>query len=169
MTKLNVSTINLFACNLILCVGLLAGAYFFEYVMNLEPCILCLAQRWMLFAIAFYSILALIHRPAQFGTRVYALLMLIPSTLGLYLAGRQVWLQQLPPDNVPACSPSLEYMLAHFSYSKIVNNILHAAGDCAKDDWRLLGLTLAGWMLVFFTIFCLTQIYVLLRGRAGAQ
>src|SRR5690606_11897415 len=80
---------------------------------------------------------------------------------GAALAGRQVWLQHLPEDQVPACGPGLEYMLEAFPLSDVLLMMVRGTGDCAKVDWTFLGLSIAGWTLVWFlgfAVFALFQI-----------
>ena len=66
------------------------------------------------------------------------------------VAGRHVWLQSLPPDQVPACGPSLEYMLDAFPLGKTLKMVFTGSGECAEVDWTFLGLAMPAWSLIFF-------------------
>lgn len=132
------------------CVGLLAYAYFLQYVQGLEPCPLCIFQRVAFIALAIIFLLAALHHPKAWGGKVYGLLLLLSGAAGAGLAGRQVWLQGLPPDEVPECGPALDYMLEVFPLGEVIRTVLQGSGDCAEIDWTFLGLSIAGWTLIIF-------------------
>ena len=74
-----------------------------------------------------------------------------PAT-GAGLAARHVWLQSLPADQVPACGPGLSYMLEQFPLMRLLEKVLTGSGECAEAGWRFLGLTIAGWSLLWFVL-----------------
>ncbi len=141
--------------------GLLAVAFYMEYVMGLEPCPLCWLQRFAFMAIAGVGLLALLHNPGGIGGRIYGALLAVSAGIGLGLAGRQLWLQSLPADQVPACGPSVEYMLEVFPLFDVLAVALRGTGDCAEVAWRFLGLSIPGWTAVFFTIVLLAGLAIL--------
>jgi len=137
-------------------VFLMATALFFQHVMGLEPCILCIAQRVVVIAIGLIALIAAIHNPGFTGIRVYGGAVLVCALGGMGIAGRQVWLQSLPPDQVPACGPSLEYLLEVFPLQEVLAKVFLGDGDCAKVLWTLFGISIPGWTLIAF--FCLALI-----------
>jgi len=72
------------------------------------------------------------------------------AIVGAGIAARHVWLQHLPPDQVPECGPGLNYMLQSFPFSKALSMVLKGSGECAKVGWRFLGLSIPQWTLLFF-------------------
>ena len=82
---------------------------------------------------------------------------------GAGTAGRQVWLQHLPPDQVPKCGPDLYYMIDHFPLGKVVANLFRGSGQCAEVTWRLLGLSIAEWSLMCFVSFGVLALVTLFR------
>ncbi len=142
-------------------VGLLAVAFYMEHVMGLEPCPLCWLQRFAFMAVAAVSLLAVLHNPAGWGGRVYGLLMAVFAGAGLGLAGRQLWLQSLPEDQVPACGPSVDYLLEVLPLFEVLSTALQGTGDCAKVLWRFLGLSIAGWTAIFFALILVLGIAIL--------
>ena len=47
-----------------------------------------------------------------------------------------------------ACGASLDFMLKVFSLSDVLVKVLSGSGECAKVDWRLLGLAMPAWVLI---------------------
>ncbi len=136
----------------LLCAGLLGVAFYMEHVMGLEPCPLCWLQRFGFMAAGLVSLLAALHGPQGFGVRVYGLFLVLSAGAGLGVAGRQLWLQSLPADQVPACGPSVDYMLDVLPWMEVLTTALKGTGDCAEVTWRFLGLSIPGWTAVFFTL-----------------
>jgi len=139
-----------FGVGAIVCIGLLGFAYYLQYVQGLEPCPLCMVQRGFFYAVMALFILAAIHGPRNWGARVYAALIGVFALGGAAAAARQVWLQHLPPDKVPQCGPDLFFMLENFPLARTWEKLLYGTGECAKVDWTFLGLSIAGWSLVWF-------------------
>jgi len=79
-------------------------------------------------------------------------LALIPALIGLGIAGRHVWLQYLPPEQVPACGPDLAYMMEAFPLGTMLRQVLTGSGECAAVTWRLLGLSMPEWSLLWFAL-----------------
>ena len=130
------------------CAGLLGTALYMEYQSGLVPCALCLAQRGAFVVIGIASLLYLL--PAYRLKIWFAGLAGLGSVLGIWLAGRQVWLQSLPPDQVPACGPDIYFMLERFPFSETLQTLLMGSGSCAEVQWTFLGLSIPGWTLLWF-------------------
>ncbi|MDY6828992.1 MAG: disulfide bond formation protein B [Pseudomonadota bacterium] len=135
---------------LALCAALLAGAYLLEYGFGLEPCSLCILQRIALFGCALFAAVPLVLNPARPLRRACAAGVLVCADVGALLAFRQLWLQQLPPEQVPACMPSLDYLVEVMPLMDALMLALRGDGNCAEVAWRFLGLTLPGWAAVGF-------------------
>jgi disulfide bond formation protein DsbB len=134
------------------CAGLLGFAYYLQYFEGEEPCPLCLLQRGAFVLLGAVFLAAALHGPARLGAVIYAVLATLFATAGAALAARQVWLQHLPPHRVPECGPGLEYMLKKFPLSQAIGKILAGTGECAEVGWKFLGLSIAGWSLVWFVL-----------------
>lgn len=137
---------------LAICLGLLAYGYYLQYVQGLEPCPLCMVQRVVFMALAVVFLVAALHNPMGWGSRVYGGLLLLLGAAGAAVAGRQVWLQGLPPEQVPECGPPLDYMLDVLPLTAVINTVLSGSGECAEVDWSFLGLSIAGWALPMFVL-----------------
>lgn len=134
----------------IVCVGMMAFALFAQYVWHMEPCPLCIFQRVALIGLGVVFLLAGLHVPGRIGRRVYAVLLSLAALAGVGVAGRHVWLQNLPKDQVPACGPGLDFMIDTFPVLEVLNMVLSGSGECAEVSWRFLGLTMPSWLLVCF-------------------
>jgi len=122
------------------------GAYYFEYVMGLPPCPLCLEQR-----IAFYISIPLAIVVAVAASRgaprgvvtaglgVIALAMLFNSGLALFHAGVE-WKWWPGP---PECSGPLTDLSAGGDLLSSLTNLTLVR--CDEAAWRFLGLSLAGY------------------------
>jgi disulfide bond formation protein DsbB len=127
------------------CIGLLAFAYYLQYVKGLEPCPLCMVQRGFFYAVLALFVLAAIHGPRGRGVWIYAALIALFALGGAAAASRQLWLQHLPPDKVPQCGPDLFFMLENFPLARTLEKLFYGTGECAAVDWKFLGLSIAGW------------------------
>lgn len=137
---------------------------YFQYYLQLEPCPMCIMQRVAVMSIAAVLLVATLHNPVGWGIRVYGALVTLLAGAGAAIAGRHVWLQSLPPDQVPECGPGLDYILEVFPLSEAVQMVLRGSGECAEVLWRFLGLSIPGWTLVAFSGFILYGLFIVIRG-----
>jgi disulfide bond formation protein DsbB len=79
---------------------------------------------------------------------VYAGLLLLAALATVGVAARQLYIQSLPPGSVPACGASLDFMLKVFPLTDVLVKVLTGSGECAKVEWRLLGLAMPAWVLI---------------------
>lgn len=122
-------------------------ALYTQYVDGLSPCPLCMTQRVFYVLTAVVALIAAVHNRS---VRIYAIVCALSALAGAAIAARQVWLQHLPPNEVPACGPSLEYMLQTLPFGAVLVHMLKGDGNCAVVDWRLWGLSMAEWSLLCF-------------------
>lgn len=150
---------------LLACLVAMGFALYLQHVVGLEPCPLCIMQRIAVFAAMGVLVIAILHNPRAVGQRVYALSGLLAALFGLGVAGRHVWLQHLPADQVPACGPGLEYMLDVFPLKDALSMVLRGSGECATVDWTFLGFSLAELTLLVFVGLVTLFLFQLLRQR----
>lgn len=148
----------------LLSVVVMAVVLFFQHGMGMEPCPLCVLQRICLISAGVVALLAMIHNPTAWGRRIYAVLAMIPTAAGIAIAGRHVWLQNLPEDQVPECGPGYDFIMEAFPFLDAMKIIFRGSGECAETDWQFLGLSMPGWALVIFAGMLLVQLYLLIRG-----
>ena len=145
------------------CAMLIGTALYFQYIVELEPCPLCIFQRICVIAMGAAFLVAALHNPTSWGRRIYALVLLVVAAIGAGIAARHVWLQNLPPDQVPECGPDLEFMMNRFPFWDVLGKVLKGSGECAEVLWTFLGLSIPGWTLIMFSVFLLFSLSLLFR------
>ena len=143
------------------CALLLGFGYYLQYVKGLDPCPLCLVQRGFFYGVMATFIVAAIHGR---GAMVYGSIAALFAGGGLATAGRQVWLQHLPPERVPACGPDLYFMLDNFPLTRVFSTLIQGTGECAVVDWTFLGLSIAEWSALWFVALAVYAIWLAVRG-----
>ena len=152
-----------YAIILISVIGLMGYGLYTQYYQGLEPCPLCMTQRFFYCLIGAFALLGLIHNPQAIGNKIYGGMMAISAVGGITTAGRQVWMQHLPPEQVPACGPSLEYMLEAFPFADTVKMLFMGDGNCAEVIWSFLGFSMGEWSLLCFIGFFIVSSWHILR------
>jgi len=112
------------------------------------------------------ALIAAIHNPGKIGAKVYGVMLLVVAAMGAALSTRQLWLQGLPADEIPACGPGLSYIVENMEYfpmQEVLTMMLSGTGDCAEVQWVFLGLSIPGWTLVVFISIGLLGLFQLLR------
>jgi disulfide bond formation protein DsbB len=142
---------------------LLFTALVMEHAFAMEPCPLCLMQRVWFFLAGAFAFVSLLHNP-RWG--IYPLCTMLAAFVGGGFSIRQLYLQSLPADQVPACGPDMAYMLEAFPLSEVIIAMTRGTGDCAEVAWRFLGLSIPGWALLSFAAII---VVAALQLRAGAR
>jgi disulfide bond formation protein DsbB len=149
----------------LLTVAMMGTAFFFQYVLYLDPCPLCSAQRGVVIVMGIIFLIAFLQGPKTWGKNIYGLLLTLASLTGLLIAGRHTWLQHLPPDKVPECGPGLDYWMDHLPAVEIIQNIFKGSGECAQVVWTFLGFSIPEWSIVAFLFFLFFSVKLLIKGR----
>ncbi len=121
------------------CVITIGIVLYMEHVMLLSPCGLCITQRVFVILCGLTCLASAIHNPGPQGQKLYAFAGASMCIFGSYFAGRQIWLQHLPEDQVPACGPGLTYIYENFPFMETLNFLLKGDGNCAEVQFRLFG------------------------------
>ncbi|KMN30145.1 MULTISPECIES: disulfide bond formation protein B [unclassified Chromobacterium] len=132
------------------CAGAMGFALFAQYQLGLEPCPLCIFQRIGVIAAGVIALLAALLNPGRGGAKVWGGLTLLAALAGISVSLRQLWLQQLPADQVPACGPGLEFLMESSPLMEVISKVLKGSGECATVDWTFLGMAMPFWVAVFF-------------------
>lgn len=147
----------------IACAGLMAYALYAQEVLGLQPCPLCITQRIFVILVGAIALIVMAHDPSGIMRRVYAGLGMVAGLVGAIVAGRHVYIQNLPPDQVPSCGPGLEYMFNTFPFTEAVAVLFRGDGNCAVVDWSFLGLSMPAWVLVAFAGLLFVNAWQLIR------
>jgi len=135
------------------CALLIGYAVFLQFSAHLEPCPLCIFQRVAFAALGLVFLLAGIHAPrGAGGRRAWGVLALLAAAGGIGVAGRHVWLQHLPADQVPMCGPGLDFLTEAMPLTSVIRTVLTGSGECATVDWTFLGLSMPEWSLLWFVL-----------------
>ncbi|WP_444996556.1 disulfide bond formation protein B [Aliikangiella sp. IMCC44359] len=136
------------------CYQLLVTAYYFQFVENMDPCPLCIFQRIGVLCVGIWFLLRGIHNPrVGSGWNLgYSILGLISAILGGIVSARHLYLQNLPEGEVPACGPALDYLVDMLPISEVISTVLAGDGECAKISWEMMGISMPGWVLIFFVV-----------------
>ncbi len=144
----------------VICLSLLGFGLYLEHYKGIEPCPLCAFQRMCYIAITFIALVSAIHNPQKWMRFIYSSLTLTGSIIGVGIAGRQVWLQHLPADQVPSCGPGLDYMMEVFPFMEAMKMIISGSGECAEVHWTFLSLSIAEWSLICFSLIIISTILI---------
>lgn len=148
----------------LVCAAALAFAILYlQGTLGLEPCPLCMIDRLLIITIGLVFLSAALHNPSRAGQRIYAGVNLVFIILATGVAGRHVWLQHLPEDQVPACGADLSYMLENFPLQETLSQVLQGSGECAEIQWTFLGLSIPEQTLILFTVLGTLVLIQLLR------
>lgn len=151
-----------FAALAFICASFLGYALYLQNVEFQDPCPLCLVQRGFYLILMAAGIAAALHGNAF---KVYGWVAALAALGGIGAAGRQVWLQHLPKDQVPLCGPDLYYMIDNFPLAKMLGLLFKGSGQCAEVTWRFLGFSIAEWSLLWFCLILAAALAFALRGR----
>ncbi|MDR1075476.1 MAG: disulfide bond formation protein B [Xanthomonadaceae bacterium] len=158
-----------FLAAFLLCVAVLLVSLHVQFGAGVEPCSMCTLQRGAFMLLCPPLLIGALHAPrGRLGRGIYSGIVTLICASGGAVAARQVWLQSLPPEKVPACGPDLAYMLKAWPLTQMLKQVLSGSGDCAEIDWSLFGLSMAVWALMLFiafTLWCNVAAYV--KNRAS--
>jgi disulfide bond formation protein DsbB len=95
-----------------------------------------------------FLLAALVNPRGSLGARIWGALIALATLAPIGVASRHIWVQAQPEGTVPSCGATLDYMLEVFPLLRVVRQVLSGGGECAKIDWRFLGLTMPMWVLI---------------------
>ncbi len=152
----------LFLAVFLACAGLMGFGIVLQQAVGLEPCPMCIMQRYAFILCGLVALAATLHNPGLVGRRVYAALLGLLALGGGAIAVRQSWIQHFPP-KVADCGPDLEFMLESFPLTQALPMVFRGTGDCSKVDWTFIGLSIAEWAIVCFAAMIVVSAYLMLR------
>lgn len=136
--------------------GLLAFGLYLQHVVGLDPCPMCIVQRYALLLIAVLAGLAA-ATPRRGLQRIYSVLIVLLAGFGAFVAARQSWLQWYPPE-VVSCSRDLYGMIETFPLQRVIPMVFKGSGDCTAVDWTFLGGSIANWSFMCFVLIALIML-----------
>ena len=147
-------------------IAMLAYGLYLQHVVGLEPCPMCIVQRYALVLVAVAAGIAASARAR--GVHIAgAVLLALSAGFGAFVAARQSWLQWYPPE-VASCGRDFYGMIETFPLQRAIPMIFKGGGDCSKIDWTFLGASIANWSFLCFVAIVLTALWLLVRS-SGAR
>lgn len=144
------------------CIALLAFGLYLQHAVGLEPCPMCIVQRYLFILVALAAGIGA-ALPAS-ATRWVGGLMALLSFTGAGVAARQSWLQWFPPE-IATCGRDLFGMIESFPLKRVIPMVFRGSGDCSAVDWTFLGLSIANWSFLNFVLVGVIGLALLLRRR----
>jgi len=151
------------AINLLVGLGLVIGAYLFQLIGYYDPCPLCILQRWAFGFIAVCGLVLLIPNLYHLINKIILFIASLLSLGGGMIAGRQIYLQHLPADQIPTCAPPMDFLMDTLPFMELIQTILLGDGNCAEYQWRFI-FNFAEWALLFFVMLFVYNLYFVFTG-----
>lgn len=140
---------------------MLGFGLYLQISQSLNPCPMCIVQRYALFFVAISAGLAGVSGKKSIQLPLVVLL-LLGAGFGAFVAARQSWLQWYPPE-VASCGRDFYGMIETFPLQRAIPMIFKGSGDCSKVDWTFLGGSIANWSFVCFVLISLLALRLLWR------
>lgn len=145
-------------------IGMSFALFFLQRHLGLLPCPLCIFQRIGLMVMGGFALIAALFNPKSVAIRLG---LWLGSLAGIgwatAVAGRHVWLQHLPADQVPSCGPGLDYWLDTLPILQVFKEVFAGSGECAAIDWTFMGLSIPEQSLILFSLLLVVHGLVLWR------
>jgi disulfide bond formation protein DsbB len=151
MNLLSISLNRWLALIALSCLLMLAFGLYLQHVVGLNPCPMCIVQRYALIGVMVIALLGVFLRKRG-AVASSAALLALASGFGAFTAARQSWLQWYPPE-VVNCGRDFYGMVENFPLNRAIPMIFKGSGDCSKIDWTFLGGSIANWSFVAFCVF----------------
>ena len=151
---------RVFAVISLVCLGLLVFGLYLQHVVGLEPCPMCIVQRYAMVLVAVVAGFAA-TRSGRAALMTSSVLLVLIAGFGAFVAARQSWLQWYPPE-VLSCGRDLYGMIENFPLQRVIPMVFKGSGDCAVVDWTFLGGSIANWSFLSFIAIALTSVLLAL-------
>src|SRR6516165_1339554 len=107
------------------------------------PCPLCTLPRLSFGLLGVWFLIGIILH-AKRGARLFInSLCGLTSIIGIFLAGRQIWLQHFPSPNNSECGAGLQYMMQILPVNQVMQKIFEGSAECSQRGWEFLHLNMA--------------------------
>ncbi|CAA6824979.1 MAG: Disulfide bond formation protein B [uncultured Thiotrichaceae bacterium] len=146
-------------------VGMAVGSFFFEHIIGLHNCHLCIFQRNIAIVLSAILLVFIIHDPADYKRRLYALILMLISVFGVIFAGRHAWIQTFQTEKIANCDPSLSILMERLPISTLIERVFYGNGECSQSLTTFLGLTIPSWSFLLYLFFYLFSLKILIRNK----
>ena len=145
------------------CVALLAFGLYLQHVERLEPCPMCIVQRYAYVLMAIVAGLTAICDRKGFQV-MGCLLFLVLAAGGASVAARQSWLEWFPPE-ITSCGRDFSGIIETLPLNRIIPMVFRGTGDCAEVGWTFFGGSIANWSCLWFCGLFVVTLLLLVEAR----
>ena len=145
--------------------SMLFAVLYLERTLYLDPCPLCILDRVVIISLGALFLIALVHGPRTIFSKIYGLLCVVLSSIGIGLASRHIWLQNLPKDQVPECGGRIWDGMDTLPLFETLKKTLTGSGSCADTNWTFADLTIPEQTLILFVILLILSLIQVIRPR----
>ncbi|MFZ2315562.1 MAG: disulfide bond formation protein B [Gammaproteobacteria bacterium] len=142
--------------------ALLSASIYFQIFDGFIPCPLCTLQRITFGLLGILFLIGLLLTKSR-PRLILNLFTSLVSLVGVFLAGRQIWLQHFPPSEGTACGVSIQYMMQILPLNEVIQRIFSGSAECSQRGWEFLSFNMAEWSLVWFVVFFALMLYLLVK------
>ncbi|RWR03783.1 disulfide bond formation protein B [[Pantoea] beijingensis] len=134
-------------------------ALYFQHVMMLRPCVMCIYERCALFGIMGAGLVGAIapKTPLRYGA---LLIWLYSAWEGVRLSYEHTMIQ-LHPNPFVTCEFAARFP-SWLPLNKWLPSVFVASGDCSENQWSFLTLGMPQWLIVVFSVFLLIALLVVI-------
>jgi disulfide bond formation protein DsbB len=126
----------------------MGGGLFFQHVLGLEPCPLCVLQRMAMVGAGVFAALGLLARRGR-GQLLSAVLALLAAAVGAGIAAWHSWILRYPPESM-SCGRPFEWFHDDFPLAVWLPKLFAGHGDCLQDGFSFFGLAIPHLSLIAF-------------------
>jgi disulfide bond formation protein DsbB len=139
------------------CFGSIGAAVYLQFALEMQPCPLCIIQRYMFIAIGICSLVG------AFAGKIKAAasLGLLGALAGLATAGKHMYVLAHP--GFSCGIDPMQTSLNKIPTATMMPWLFRAEGLCESTTDTLFGLSIPMWAAIWFTILALSLVWVLAR------
>lgn len=163
MTSTTFSHRVIYGIGFLLIVAILGSAFYLEYVKGVDPCPLCLLQRFCMIVLGIIFFFGALIPFKKIGKCSIGILGFLISGCGITLATRQIWLQHAPSSQSIDCGASLQYLLHVLPWDQAIAHVFMGSAECSEVAWRFLGFSISEWSWLWFLFFGIVCLFQLMR------
>lgn len=142
--------------------GLFIGGVLLGNLLRLAACPLCIIQRMLYLSLGCSALLGLLLWRLRAGRIGASLLMLCCTASGVFVAGYQTYIQRFGQDIQCSGQAAWWELLVDWAGAK-APLLFEASGLCSDPAWKMLGLSIAEWSLIAFTVLSTLALRALLQ------
>ena len=151
------------------CAAIVVGSqYYLENIVGLEPCNLCILQKYSAQAVFFIFLFKMLVLKFKF---LFDFLGIFVLAFGVSASGRQIYLQNIPKGEIAGgyCDTPFYLLFDMNPFFDAMAKVFQGSSKCAEEVWSLLGLNIAEWSMVFFAsmigLMLVRYLLIILKGH----